>query len=473
MRALAALALVLAVAKPVHAQTENPRIRAVETRLGQAVEIEGRPAATRTLTEAMAAAHSPGVSIAVIEAGRIAWAKGYGVLDADGGPVTADTLFQAGSISKSVAALAILRLAAEGRVSLDEPVNTYLTSWKLPDGTAGAASAVTLRRLLSHTAGTSVRGFPGYAIDGPVPSLREVLDGRAPANTQAVRIVAVPGAAWNYSGGGYAIAQQVVEDVTGRRFADWSIGAWLAPAGMSASGFEPPRDAPLASGHGADGAKVPGGHHLYPEQAAAGLWSTPTDLARAMLALGAAIAGQRDAILPSTVARMVLEPIKLGHSVGFDTGGTAEARWIAKGGDTEGFAAYLVYYPSRGEGAVVMTNGAQGSSLARDLIRSIANVYRWPDFRARVRQAMPIPPALLQRLPGTYSYREDGSFTITRTPEGLSIGSPGEMPEALYLDPSGDWFTLSQDIAFVFDAGAPTGHIQAGDTAIPFRKKEQ
>lgn len=473
MRALAALALVAVAAQPVHAQAEDPRIHAVETRLGQAVEIDGHPAATHTLAEAMAATHVPGVSIAVIEAGRVAWAKGYGVLDADGKPVTPDSRFQAGSISKPIAALAILRLAAEGKVSLDGPVNTYLKSWKLPDGSAGAASAVTLRRLLSHTAGTGVHGFPGYPIDGPVPSLRDVLDGRAPANTPAIRIVAAPGTAWTYSGGGYTIAQQLVEDVTGRRFADWTIDAWLVPAGMPASRFEPPRGASLASGHGADGTKVPGGYHLYPEQAAAGLWTTPTDLARAMLALGSAIEGRPGAILPPAVARVALDPVKPGHSVGFDTGGTPEARWIAKGGDTEGFAAYLVYYPARGQGAVVMTNGAQGSGLARDVIRSIASAYGWPDFRARVRQAAPIPPALLERLPGTYAYRQSDSFTIVRTPEGLSIASPGEAPEALYLDPAGEWFTLSQDVAFVFDSDAPTGRIQAGDTAIPFRKKEQ
>jgi CubicO group peptidase (beta-lactamase class C family) len=472
VRALVALALAFAAAQPAWAQTEDPRIRTAETRLGPAVEIAGRPSPARTLAEAMAAMHVPGVSIAVIENKRIAWAKGYGVADAGGAAITTDTRFQAGSISKPIAALAILRLVAEGKLSLDTPVNRWLEGWKLPDGAAGSASGVTLRRLLSHTAGTSVRGFPGYAIGGPVPLLSDVLDGRAPANTDPVRIVAAPGAAWRYSGGGYAVAQKVVEDVTGQRFATWAAGGLLVPAGMTASSFDPPGVTLHALGHGADGATVPGGYHLYPEMAAAGLWSTPSDLARALLALGAAIDGRPGTILPAAIARIVLEPVKPGHSVGFDTGGTPDARWIAKGGDTEGFAAYLVYYPARGQGAVVMTNGAEGATLARDVIRSLAGAYGWPDFRARVRQAAAISPALRESLPGTYVYRKADSFTITRTGEGLSIASPGEASEALYRDPSGEWFTQSQDVAFVFDPDAAGGHIQSGDTAIPFRKKD-
>lgn len=472
MRAIAIQALALFMTLPARAQVEDPRVRMVETRLGTAVEIAGLRAPSRTLAEAMAATHVPGVSVAVIEGGRIAWAKGYGVADAKGARVTPATRFQGGSISKSIAALAILRLAAAGKVSLDEPVNSYLRNWKLPDGN-GAASAVTLRRLLSHTAGTSVRGFPGYAIDAVAPSLEEILEGRAPANTDPVRITLVPGETWRYSGGGYVIAQQVAEDVTGIGFAEWATQAWLAPAGMGASTFKSPQGAPLAFGHGADGAAVPGGFRRYPEQAAAGLWATPSDLARAMLALGAAIAGRKDAILPNQIAKIVLDPVKPGHSVGFDTGGTAAARWIAKGGDTEGFAAYLVYYPSRGEGAVVMTNGAQGSSVARDVVRSIASAYEWPDFRPRIRKAEPVPPALLESLTGTYSYREKDAFTIARTPAGLSIASSGETPQTLYLDSSGEWFALSQDVAYIFDAGASTGRIQVGDTAIPFRRRDR
>ena len=158
-----------------------------------------------------------------------------------------------------------------------------------------------------------------------------------------------------------------------------------------------------------------------------------------------------------------------GHTVGFDTGGKAFP-WLAKGGDTEGYAGYLVFYPERGDGAVVLTNGAQGATLARDVIRAIARAEGWPDFGARVRHATSIPAPLLEALPGTYGYRDTQRFMITRVGDGLAIGSPGEVSEPLYRDESGEFFTLSQDVAVVFAGTQGAGHIQAGSNGIPFRK---
>jgi CubicO group peptidase (beta-lactamase class C family) len=450
----------------------DPLAKAVEQHLGTAVEISGQPAEARSLADAMAKTNVPGLSVAVIRGGKIVWTKGYGVVDQGGAAVDFDTRFQAGSISKSIAALAILKLAAAGQVSLDTPVNDYLTHWKLPDGEAGKAQDVTLRRLLSHTGGTNVHAFPGYARGGPVPSLTDVLDGKPPANTPAVRITNAPGQAWHYSGGGYAIAQQLVADVTKRDFADWVRDGWLRAAGMTASDFAAPRDeGGIALGHGADGAVVAGGYHLYPATAAAGLWTTPADLARAMTALTRSLKGEAGAPLPAAMARVTFDPVVPGHSVGFDTGGT-DARWISKGGDTEGFAAYLAYYPERGDGAVVMTNGAQGSALARDVVRAVATAEGWPDFGPHIREAAPPTPALLAALPGTYLYRGANEFTIERSGDTLTIASPGETPERLYRDPSGAFFTLSQDVDFLFDDGAAAGRIKMGDTLIEFRKKD-
>lgn len=470
MKKLFLITLAALIATP--AAADDSLSNAVEHQLGTAIEIAGAPAQRRSLSEAMAEAHVPGISIAVIRDGRIEWVGGYGHTFIGGEAITPDTSFQAGSISKSIAALAILKLVADGRVSLDTPVNTYLSRWSLPDSGAGVAQDVTLRRLLSHTAGTNVHGFPGYARDGALPSLIDVLDGKPPANTPAVRIADEPGRAWRYSGGGYAIAQQVVVDATDRPFEGWAEETWLGPAGMTASGFGKPPSLHLALGHEADGTLVSGGYHDYPEQAAAGLWSTPSDLSRALLELYRSLRAEPGALLPQGIARVAVEPIVAGHSVGFDTGGT-QAGWIAKGGDTEGFAAYLAFYPERGDGAVVMTNGAQGATLARDVIRAIAVAENWPDFGPRKRQVEATPANLLAALPGTYAYRETNEFTIGREGDILTISSPGEQPERLYHDPSGAFFTLSQDVDFLFDDGATTGHIQVGDTAIAFRKREK
>lgn len=466
---LAACLTLLALAPAVQAQASVAA--AIEKRLGPAVEIAGQPAPTRTLVDAMAGMRVPGVSVALLRGGRLAWARGYGQEDVAGGPITTETLFQAGSISKPIAALSILELASSGKVSLDAPVNDYLKSWKLPDSDVGKARDVTLRRLLAHTGGTNVHGFPGYERGTPVPTLRAILDGATPANTDAVRITSQPGVAWNYSGGGYVVAQLVVAEVTGRSFEEWTTTHWLKPAGMANSRFDAGQGSRLASGHGVDGKRVPGGHHVYPEAAAAGLWTTPTDLAHALIAMRRSIKGERGALLPEATARTVMTPVLPGHAVGFDVGGGESARWIAKGGDTEGFASYLVFYPERGDGAVVMTNGAQGATLARDVMRAIAVEENWPDFGPRTRHATTVPESLLEVLPGTYTYRDTHHFSIERKGDVLTIASPGEQPETLYRDRSGEFFTLSQDVAFVFDESASTGHIQAGANTIAFRKE--
>lgn len=463
------LALTLVVGAPGEC-AEKTIQSAVEQHLGNAVEIAGQRAPERALVDAMAAMHVPGVSVAVIRNGRLVWTQGYGVTGKPGEPIRPETLFQAGSISKSIAALAVLKLASAGKVSLDAPVNNYLASWTLPDSGFGKAQDVTLRRLLAHTAGTNVHGFPGYARDGKIPSLLAILDGKAPANTPAVRITNKPGGAWRYSGGGYVIVQQLVADVTGREFADWARKHWLRPATMTHSTFGAPHGSDIAFGHGSDGTVVPEGFHLYPEAAAAGLWTTPTDLARALIALHRSIKGERGALLPQATAQIALTPVLPGHAVGFDIGGKS-SRWIAKGGDTEGFASYLAFYPDTGNGAVVMTNGAQGATLARDVLRAVAVAEKWPDFGPRIRHVASVPQALLKALPGTYTYRETSRFTIVRNGDALTIASPGEQPEMLYRDQSGEFFTLSQDVAFVFDEKAATGRIQIGDNAIAFRKE--
>src|SRR5580704_6639707 len=182
------------------------------------VVLKGDEHATHTLADRMMELNVPGVSIAVLHNGKVEWARGFGVRSLGGPPVNAQTMFQAGSISKPLAAMACLRLVQQGKLSLDADVNTYLTNWKFPSDPAAQGKPITLRELLTHTAGTTVHGFPGYASTEPVPTLVQVLDGQKPANTQPIRSEAVPGTRWNYSGWGYTIMQQVLHDVTKEPF---------------------------------------------------------------------------------------------------------------------------------------------------------------------------------------------------------------------------------------------------------------
>ncbi len=175
----------------------------------------------------------PGLSLAIIQDGKIVKATGYGMTEKGGdAPVTTSTLFQAGSISKSVAGLGALRLVEQGKLTLDEDVNTRLVTWKVPENAFTKEKKVTLRGLLSHTAGLTVHGFPGYATDEPVPTIVQVLDGAKPANTRPIRVDVPPGSKWRYSGGGYTVMQQMIIDVTGKPFPPFMQESVLGPLGM-------------------------------------------------------------------------------------------------------------------------------------------------------------------------------------------------------------------------------------------------
>ena len=231
-------ALVAQTAVP-SAETQR-HIERVEAGLLPPVIVKGDVHVAHTLQERMAALHVPGVSMAVIHHGVIEWAQGFGVMKVGGPAVTAETLFQAGSISKPVAALAALKLVQEGKLSLDADVNTELKSWKLPYGPEAKGKAVTLRELLTHTGGTTVHGFPGYAAGEPVPTLVQVLNGVKPANTPAIRVETEPGTKWNYSGGGFTIMQQMMIDVTREPFPKLLHDTVLAPIGMTHSTYQQP-----------------------------------------------------------------------------------------------------------------------------------------------------------------------------------------------------------------------------------------
>ena len=231
-------------------------------------------------------------------------------LNLGGAPVTAETLFQAGSISKPVSAMAALRLVQEGKLSLDSDVNQALTSWKIPPSAAAPGAEITLRQLLTHTVGFTVQGFPGYAAGAPAPTLVQILNGEKPANTDPVRLEAPPGSHWKYSGGGYAVMQQLLIDLSGQPFSKLLRDTVLAPIGMTRSTYEQPLPVELRSGaataYNSDGAPVEGGFHTYPEMAVAGLWTTPTNLARYAIEIQRSLGGDANHVLSAEMTRLLV-----------------------------------------------------------------------------------------------------------------------------------------------------------------------
>ena len=337
-----------------------------------------------TIEALMAKRKVPGLSLAVIKDGEIVHAKGYGVVDRERGTsVTPDTLFQAGSISKPIAAMGALLLVDRKKLSLDEDVNRSLRSWKVPENEHTAGNPVTLRRLLSHSAGLTVHGFPGYVIGRPVPTVVQVLDGEPPANTAAVRVDVTPGSRWRYSGGGYTVAQQLVVDAAGATFPEFMRREVLEPLGMRASTFEQAIPEAwserTATGH-ARGRAVPGRWHVYPEMAAAGLWTTASDLARAAIAHQKAFAGGTHPVLSAEAVRLMVTVEKGSFGLGFSVAKRGGWEQFAHNGRDEGFDAMLLAYRDRGYGVVVMINANENSSFMPRVISAVAQAYDWPDY---------------------------------------------------------------------------------------------
>ena len=315
----------------------------------------------------------PGVSVALIRGGEISERVALGA--------DLRTLFQAASISKVVTAVVVMRLVEQGRIGLDMPVNEMLRSWALPgDG----AQSVTPRLLLCHRAGTTVPGFPGYAVGAPLPDLLQILDGKPPANTPAVRVDWPPGEAFRYSGGGTMVLQRLAMDVMGADFDTLARELVLAPAGMGRSGFFQPlptTESDAAAAHDLEGQPLPGRFHVYPEHAAAGLWSTPADLAR--LAQAIAASWREGGLLGRATARTMATQVADGPTgVGiFVQPRSAKPPYLYHYGVNAGFRSVLVFAADASFGVALMTNGEGGQPLIPEFLGALFERFGQDPFR--------------------------------------------------------------------------------------------
>ena len=397
------------------------------------------------LEDMLAARNVPGAQVVLIDDWKIVASRSYGWADvAAKRPVTNDTRFQAASISKPVAALAMLSMVDEGQLDLDRPVNAQLASWQVP--AHDFPGAVTLRGLLSHTAGTSTSGFPGYARSETVPSITDILDGRG--NTEAVRVTIAPGSEHRYSGGGFTVAELLAEDVAGRPFEWIAFDHVLRPFGMRHSTYalgETVR-APLALAYGGDGSAVEGGWHDYPEQAAAGLWTTSEDLAAFALAL-AKIAGGEDggAISPET-ARTMLTAVMSDYGLGIGSWEQEGTRWFGHGGSNRGYKTMLRFSPETGEGIAIMTNGDRGGGVFQSIIGKVATEMGWKGMGPnRLVKATP-DASVLASVAGTYRF--DGEDYVLKVEgDGWILHEPdGGTDRALAIDGDRIYFPSAEQL---------------------------
>ena len=363
-------------------QMSPPSVTAVER--GASPSAQDIQQSLRFVPDRMAHYHVPGLSLACIHNGTVAWTQAFGVARVGGELVTPETLFQASSIGMPLTAVAVLRLVELGKLNLDADVSQYLRSWKLTTNKFTEQSKVTLRELLSHTAGVTVHGFEDYAAGKQVPALVQVLNGESPANSAPVTIDFVPGSQFRYAGGNYAIIQQILIDSTGEPYPELMQEIVLQPLHMVHSTFQQPIPEKLqplvATPYDKDGNAIEGGPRTSPVMAVGGLWTTPSDLALFALSIQNALAGKPGALVSPSTAHEMLQPVIGDYGLGFVIAGNGSNRYFWHPGATTGFLAVFFAYEEKGDGVVLMSSEQYSKALMLEVIHALAKQYGWTEF---------------------------------------------------------------------------------------------
>ena len=361
-------------------QSMEEKIKQVENGLRQEYFIKGDK--LKSISELMKETNTPGISVAVIHNFEMIWAKGYGIADIQTQlPVNTNTIFQAASISKPITALAVMKLVQDGKLDLDENINSYLKTWKLPENEFTDKNKVTLRNLLSHTAGVTVHGFPGYNCDAKIPTLVQVLNGELPASTGKVVVDMKPSTEFRYSGGGYTIVQQTLIDQLQKPFEQIMKELVLDPLGMKNSFYSncelnDRKCANATAGHKNNGSQVLGKRNLYPEMAAAGLWTTAADLAKFSIEVQKSLKGESNKILTKEFMENMTTPVLNGeYNIGLCNDMIGTEQLVGHNGGNEGYTCSMLFHKEKGFGVIFMSNCDKGYEMKMPFFRSVASTY--------------------------------------------------------------------------------------------------
>lgn len=433
----------------------STEINAIENTLMPSLQVEGDSTVYYNIENRMAYYQVPGVSVAVIKDGKIRWAKGYGIANtATGSKVDTNTLFQAASISKPIAALAALKLVDKGMLKLDENVNAYLKDWQIPENGFTEKEKVTLRRLLTHSAGTTVHGFPGYTFQDSFPNTRMVLEGKG--NTDKIIVDTVPGSVWRYSGGGYTVVQEIIEEVSSLPFEKYLDDEVLQPLGMLHSTFEQPisksKQQVVSLAYDSKGEVIDSGYHNYPEKAAAGLWTTPSDLARYCIFVQQATNDKTSGgLLAKETVEQMLTKDKNNWGLGPVLSGEKDSLLFMHGGKNAGYTNMFFAFANRGDGLVVMTSADNGGSLIGEIERAVSAYYDWGTHKPQVVKTKKMSANQLNRYIGKYqlngkAHGEDKDYHVTVSLHNSKLRmSVKEMNTTLYLLPIEETKFIGED----------------------------
>lgn len=396
-------------------QAKDPElviIEKIENSLLPPLIVEGEKANAYNITERMKYYKVPAVSIAFIDKGTIQWAKAYGYHSFDS-LIASDenSLFQAASISKPIAAMAALSMVEEGKLGLDDNVNEYLKGWQIEENEFTKEEKVTLRRLLTHSAGLTVHGFRGYSANEEVPELIQVLNGELPANSDKVVPDIIPGSTSRYSGGGYTVMQKMLEDISGETFPALMEKRILAKIGMKNSSYMQPLQqeshSHAAIGHRPNGDIIEGRWHTYPEMAAAGLWTTPSDLLLYALEVQNSLSGNSNLVLSQEMTKEMLTRQIASQGLGPGLHGEGDTLTFGHGGANEGYRCQFIAFAKSGQGVAVMTNSDNGGALISEILRSFSKTYDWPFLKPMTKSIYQIEPERLNEYTGKYKWDQN------------------------------------------------------------------
>jgi CubicO group peptidase (beta-lactamase class C family) len=439
--------------------TAQQRIDQVENSLSENLQITGTKA--MNLQERMKYYKINGLSIAVIHNYKIDFVKAYGFADsAQNIPVTNNTLFQAASISKSLNALAIIKLFHDRKLDLYADINTYLKSWKFPYDSLSKGKKISTANLLSHTAGLNVHGFGGYETSSPLPTTIQILNGETPANSRAVRSVFAPGTHQQYSGGGITISQLLLTDITGQPYEKYLNGQILKPLAMTGSTFSQPptgiKKELFATGYNIGGKEIKGKYHIYPEQAAAGLWTNPTDLARYIIETQLSLAGSSSKVLDKKNTELRLTPYMNtdGAALGVfieDYNGT---KYFGHGGANEGFRSGYYGSMEGGNGLVIMLNSDNGE-IIQEIINSVSTVYGLKGLnKTRKITLADVSDKDLDSYLGRYQLTPKLILTITREGKKVFAQATGQSRIEAFAETNSKFFftVIQANMEFIKDS---------------------
>ena len=432
------------------------QIKQVESHLSGEIKITDEK--DYTILDRMAHYKVKGLSIAVVENYKIAWAKGYGWADEkERRSVTANTMFEPGSISKSLNAVGLLKLVQENKLDLNADINAYLKSWTFPYDSISKGKKITIANLLSHTGGLTVHGFPGYNRNEKIPSVPEILDGKKPTNTPAVRSAFEPGLRFQYSGGGTTISQLILTDYTQMLYDKFMDEQVFKPLDMTNSSYTQPPAAnklkQVATGYRADGSMVETKFHVYPEQGAAGLWTTPTDICKYIIETQLAYEGKSAKLLNQDMTKLRLSPyLDASSALGVFIEERGGIKYFQHGAANEGFRGIYFGSLEGGYGLAIFVNSDNGNIMG-ELINSVATVYNWKDFyKPSLQKRVPVTDAVLQQYPGIYI--QDNNFAIVlKKKDGLYLASNGNSMK-MHFSSDIDFFNTESSVLKQFTKDA-------------------